>query len=306
MAATSHTQGLNTAFRFFRFALSHPSPLHNRIGAIGRFLLRQAHKRIVGRSLLINWEGLQLDVGVSSTSAAAAYYLGRPDWWEFDFLERFLRYGDTVVDVGANVGVYSLFMGKLVGPGGTVIACEPDPESAGALRANVVRNHLQHVEVVEAAVADKGGAVDFLSGLGTVSRIAADGGDHPSARVTLVTLDAVCRTCNPVFAKVDVEGFEDLVLRGANQLMQRGFPKVWQLEVDPHRTQQTASVAAELARFRYRCFVWNPGTHVLVPHTLGSSNANNVLAIADIGFVEQRLKKAAPLQAGQPGVLGTA
>jgi hypothetical protein len=156
------------------------------------------------------------------------------------------------------------------------------------------------------AVADKSGAVDFLSGLGTVSRIAADGGYHPASRVTLVTLDTLCRTSNPVFAKVDVEGFEDLVLRGAHEVMQRGFPKVWQLEVDPRRTQQTAALAAELARFGYLCFVWNPTTRALMSRALDTTSTNNMLAIADVEFVERRVNEVAPYQVGQSGVQGSA
>ena len=276
--------------RFLRVVLQHPSGIDNRLAALGRFLVRQTHKRVVGGPLIVRWEGMRLCIAPHSPSAAAAYYLGRPDWWEFDFLERFLRPADRVIDIGANVGVYALFMAKLVGPAGVVIACEPDPESVVALRENLVRNQLVHVRVAEAVVGDHEGAVQFMSGRGTQSRI-ANAAEDAAWTARLTTLDTVCRDDAPVFVKVDVEGFEDGVVRGARSLMQRGLPKVWQLEVDPGRAEQHARLAAALAEFGYRSFAWDPGARALRPCDLARPIGNNLLAIADVDFVDARVRQ---------------
>ena len=74
--------------RFLRVLLRHPG-VDNRLAALGRFVVRQTHKRIVGGPMIVRWEGMQLAVTPESTAAAAAYYLRRPDWWEFAFIERF-------------------------------------------------------------------------------------------------------------------------------------------------------------------------------------------------------------------------
>jgi len=273
---------------FVRFVLQHPSRINNRVGAFGRFLLRQTHQRIYGGPLIVAWEGLELHVEPNSTSAAAAYYLGRPDWWEFDFVERFLRPGDTAIDVGANVGVYSLFMAKMVGPTGTIIACEPDPENAAALYEHLQCNQLGQVQVVQAAIGEEEGTVGFLAGQRTVSRICPDADAAPS-RVRLTTLDDLSRGFSPVFVKVDVEGFEDGVVRGARTLMTRGLPKAWQLEIDPRRIEQTARLGLALGEFGYRSFTWNCKTRILQPQRPEETTGNNLLAIADINFVRSRL-----------------
>jgi FkbM family methyltransferase len=282
-----------TLSRFLRVVQRHPG-IDRRLAALARFVKRQTHKRIVGGELVVPWEGLQLAVAPDSPAAASAYYFGRPDWWEFDFLERFLRPGDTVIDVGANVGVYTLFLAKLVGPGGAVLACEPDAHNLAALRANLARNRLRQVEAVAAAVGDREGTVHFLSGRQTQSRIAATG-EPASATTTLVTMDGLCRGRSPVFAKVDVEGFEDAVLRGARGLMQRRLPRVWQLEVDPARGAQLARLAAALAATGYRCFTWRPGAGALVPCDIERASGNNLLALADVDFVTARTERQEPM-----------
>jgi FkbM family methyltransferase len=277
--------------RFLQLVLHHPSPIENRLSALRRFVFRQTRKRVSARPLIIPWEGMQLEVGPHARAAAAAYYLGRPDWWEFDFIERFLRPGDVAVDVGANVGVYSLFLAKQVGPSGIVVACEPDPENLAALVANLARNHLRHVRIVDAAIADHEGTVSFSAGRHTTSRI-ADSSAAATCRVRVTTLDALCAERRPLFAKVDVEGAEHLVLRGARALMAAGAPHVWQLEVDRGRHQQTDQLARELAAAGYRTHAWDPAAGALSPCPLDHPPGKNLLAVADPAFVEARVRSA--------------
>jgi FkbM family methyltransferase len=274
--------------RFLRVLLRHPG-VDNRLAALGRFVVRQTHKRVVGGPMIVRWEGMQLAVTPDSTAAAAAYYLRRPDWWEFAFIERFLRAGDTVADVGANVGVYTMFMAKRVGPGGRVIACEPDAENAGALHVNVAGNALSQVRLVQAAVGEREGTIGFLSGRRTQSRIGLDA-ESTDTTARLTTLDALCHDHPPVFVKVDVEGFEDAVVRGAAALMRAGFPKVWQLEVDPQRTAQQARLADALTAYGYACFAWEPHAGALRRRDLNEPGGNNLLAVADLDFVHARTR----------------
>jgi FkbM family methyltransferase len=277
--------------RFLQLVMHHPSPIDNRLAALRRFVFRQTRKRITAKPLIVPWEGMQLEVGPRARSAAAAYYLGRPDWWEFDFIERFLRPGDTAVDVGANVGIYSLFLAKQVGRHGTIVACEPDPENLAALTANLARNRLHQVRVVQAAVADYDGTVPFASGRHTMSRI-ADTGAAATCAVAVTTLDTLCAGTRPLYAKVDVEGVEHLVLRGARVLMAAGAPRVWQLEIDPHRHEQTALLARELRAAGYETFVWDAPAGVLCPRRLADPPGKNLLAIADPAFVDRRVRLA--------------
>lgn len=134
--------------------------------------------------------------------------------------------GMQVVDVGANIGYYSVLLASLVGPSGRVVACEPDPGNAGLLRRAVAENGFSHVTVVEAAVTG-------IEGRATLYQDTSWHGVHSLARentvnpgdgrvdVATVTLDALMRDmAAPVdFVKMDAQGAEADILRGARRLL---------------------------------------------------------------------------------------
>ena len=124
--------------------------------------------------------------------------------------------GAVALDVGANVGAYTLLLGRWVRPGGRVYAFEPAREAFDGLTRHVGLNGLgDDVTCVRAAAAARTGtallAVDGLSG---ANRLADEAGGE---RVETVTLDDFCRRegIRPSFIKIDVEGAELDVLRGA-------------------------------------------------------------------------------------------
>ncbi len=277
---------LHDVATFCRAAWRHQSPLPNRVRALGRFVYRQAHKRIVGKPLTIAWEGMTLEIPVDSTSASAAYYFGRQDAWEFAFLERFLRPGDSVADVGANVGVYTLFLAKLVGATGKVFACEPEPQNLERLRGNVQKNQLRQVEIVPAAIGAVAGEAHFLSGQDSVGHLT----DRPEGIVVpLQTLAATCAARPPIFVKVDVEGYEQGVIEGARGLMSAGMPLVWLLESPDFEEGSGRGELAGLASLGYDFFSFDPIRGVLVPSHPRDRNGNNHLAIRKGGQVAERL-----------------
>lgn len=140
--------------------------------------------------------------------------------------ERFLRCvgpGDTVFDVGAHAGYYTLLASFRVGAGGRVFAFEPDPRNARYLRGNVAVNERTNVHVEEAAVSDREGRSAFGGGSGTgTRRLTGDG----EMEVRTITLDGF-RSEHPVVPsviKVDVEGAEERLLRGARATLRGSRP----------------------------------------------------------------------------------
>ena len=116
--------------------------------------------------------------------------------------------GDLFLDVGANVGTYTVNAASLRA---SVIAFEPAHDTAALLRENVALNGYDDVEVVEAAIGAAEGAVHFTTGLDSVNRV----DDHGGAAVAMVMLGSVISDRTVAGMKVDVEGFEIDVLRGA-------------------------------------------------------------------------------------------
>jgi FkbM family methyltransferase len=192
----------------------------------------QVWKRVTGRPWDVAVSGsVRIRCHPDSTSASLVLYCGGlPDFHEMTFMRRYLRPGDAFLDVGANVGVYSLLAADLVGPDGRVEAVEPDATAAARLRENVARNGLLQVHVHECAAADRDGAVEFLQGRGTQNRISAglDAGERTS--VPAIRLDELIGARRFAMGKMDIEGAEPLALRGASPALAAANPPVWLLE----------------------------------------------------------------------------
>jgi FkbM family methyltransferase len=138
---------------------------------------------------------------------------------EVRVVKHLVRPGDICVDVGANVGFFTLLFARLVGPEGRVMAYEPVPANASALRANLALNGYDRVAVNEVAVGST--QSDLVLGLPTrESRSAATsghwtaGGTFGSVSARQVVLDDELRGLDVRLVKIDVEGMESSVLAG--------------------------------------------------------------------------------------------
>ena len=143
---------------------------------------------------------------------------------EYEAFRRIVRPGFTVLDVGANVGAYTVLFAQWAGPAGRVIAFEPAPASIAGLRRQLQLNGLAgRVDVVEAAVAGTVGTASFESdGASGANALGAGAGGAHTITVTTTTIDAFCaeRGLRPDVIKIDVEGAELDVLRGARRTLQ--------------------------------------------------------------------------------------
>lgn len=140
---------------------------------------------------------------------------------EASFLRALVRPGDAVVDVGANIGQITLQCARGVGPDGVVVAIEPHPRTCRFLRANVRLNELHNVRISCCAVQDSGGHATFTDQRADdENRLDVEG----SLEVPVMRLDELISAIglgNRSFRliKVDVEGAELLVFRGAETVL---------------------------------------------------------------------------------------
>lgn len=166
-----------------------------------------------------------------------------------------VRPGDTVIDAGANWGVHTLHLARLVGPQGRVLAFEPHPVVVEDLRWHVERNALTQVQIHAAALGDQPGTLPFILGESSKTSHFASSDEKPAAQV----VEVPCRTVDEVVAgagltslrlmKVDVEGAESRLLQGAEETLRRLRPA---LVVELHTPEQDLAVSALLTRHGYR------------------------------------------------------
>jgi FkbM family methyltransferase len=172
------------------------------------------------------------DADLSSTLEWQLWAFGR---YESHFAELFgllVRPGDRCVDVGANVGVHTVRMARLAGQDGEVIAIEPDPDVMRRARHNVTLNELVNVRLVQAAASYQRGETSlYRPGQWDTNRARASLLHHSyltgtTVTVPVVTVDDVCGDSRVALIKIDVEGHEDAVVRGAARIIDRDAPAV--------------------------------------------------------------------------------
>jgi FkbM family methyltransferase len=172
---------------------------------------------------------------------------------EVAIFERVLKPGDTVIEAGANIGAHTVALAKLVGPTGRVIAFEPQRLVFQTLCGNVAINSLANVDCRFAAVGAEAGEIvvpplppdnkNNFGGLGLGSYRTGD-------RVPVLTLDSLgISKCH--LLKIDVEGMEESVLRGAGELISTCQPIMY---IENDRKEHSAALIEHLLRLEYRLY----------------------------------------------------
>jgi FkbM family methyltransferase len=199
-------------------------------------------------------------------------------------LRRLLSPGMVAYDLGAAVGLYAMQMGRLVGPAGRVIACEPCPDVFPLLSENVSLNHLTNIQLVETAISDQCGTAPFavhgekhfragVSVGGTLTEL----GDKRTVPVRVCTLDTLIYGEGypvPQFLKLDIQRAEAAALRGAERLLREAAPK---FIISLHSEEQAGSVYSLLAAAEYSITVARNGRRVTsVEEAVGCSQEDFV------------------------------
>jgi FkbM family methyltransferase len=159
--------------------------------------------------------GLWWSVGAGNHSC----WLGTFDENRQRALARVMQPGDVFLDIGAHTGFFTLLGSRLVGPEGTVIAFEPLPRNVHFLRVHLATNDINNVRIVEAAVSDSAGEALFSEGPNSYTGELSRDGHIKVRTVTLDDLLANRLIPSASVVKVDVEGAELAVLRGAARLL---------------------------------------------------------------------------------------
>jgi FkbM family methyltransferase len=173
----------------------------------------------------------------------------------------FLGPGSVAIDIGANLGEWTVPFARAVGAAGRVLAIEPIPRSAAALEATLAANALRHAEVIGCAAGDRDGAAEFTvpivtsarSDTGT-ARIGPAQPGNEALRVPLRALDSLVAEHGLDrldLIKIDVEGHERLVLDGASAMLNRHRP-VLVIETGHEADGDRQAIHDRLQRLGYR------------------------------------------------------
>jgi FkbM family methyltransferase len=190
-------------------------------------LLRQVGGGM-GRRVIRTRRGFRLHVDLSEWIGQHIYLTGDYERPTSDLISALAGQGSTVVDVGANIGFFSLLASQCVGPAGRVLAFEPVPSTCGQLRANLQLNRVGNVKAYDLALANAGGTVTMHEGpsrnKGLSSMRAIEGATETRLVQAAAFDDLDLGDARIGLIKIDVEGAEQLVLEGMMRTLAKHRP----------------------------------------------------------------------------------
>ena len=246
--------------QWYGLALHHPGQW--RVHAALRRLLQVN----IDQEFEVQRQGLKWILNPSDFMQQDLFWLGIADRWELYHALRFIRADSVILDVGANIGYYSMMIASALGGRCEIHAFEPAEETHARLTRNIALNGLTCIRAHRVGLADVPGWARILRPAGNSGAAYLEGGGRETPVSTLdhfVREQALRRVD---FIKIDVEGLEERVLRGASEVLSRHRPMLL-VELQPLTLQRAGSSVSRLLELldAQGYEVWEPNWHRLVP-----------------------------------------
>lgn len=223
---------------------------------------------------------------------------------EIQFTTRFLKKDDVFIDIGSNIGLFSLHASPIVGKYGKVICFEPSNITFKRLQENITLNNFKNINAINSAVSNTNGQTNL--------QLASDGYDawnslaKPSRgdvlhteTIDCITFDTFMETCTNSqrisLIKIDVEGWEIPVLEGGKDFFMKESAPTVLIEFTDENAINAGYSCKDLYNlllsYGYTLFSYNANTNELIQEELRSEYPYvNLIATKDVNFVIQRIK----------------
>jgi FkbM family methyltransferase len=285
-----------------RAAASHPVNRHRKFKAVLEYGFVQIATRLVPGEICVEFPN-HTRLLVSPHMKGAAHYI-TPRLCEFEdmsFVMHFLRAGELFVDVGANVGAFTIMAAGVAGA--RVLAFEASPDTYEMLARNIRLNGFgDRVKAIHAAAGRNEGTTQFSIGLGTENYVTNGAAAGSSVTVKMTTLDRELAGNPPDLLKVDVEGFETEVFAGATGILRNPKLKAIIVERDNLGARygfDEEPLHREIRQCGFTGCKYEPFTRRL---TEAGEDARNIIYVRNFAAAGEILRTAKPYTLGDLSV----
>jgi FkbM family methyltransferase len=214
-----------------RWLLSHEEFRSHPIRVSRGVVSWEINKRLA-KNTVLELDGIKLIARPIDGNGRLISYFGAKFDPIFDFLKKSLQPGMVYVDVGANIGSHAINAARIVGEKGRVFAFEADPETHRILAKNIELNRLSNIILTQTCVSDNSGSVTFYKHKDSAKSSIVDRGEKTSVVLPADRLDSLIPSDIKIdILKIDVEGAELNVLRGAQKIFAERPPSIVIIEV---------------------------------------------------------------------------
>lgn len=279
-----------------RFIVNHPLNRSHQLRALARFVKWQIGSRLVPGAVVYDWvDGSKFLVRNGETGLTGNIYTGLHEFPDMAFVLHFLRPGDLFADVGANVGSYSILACAVAGARG--VAFEPIPSTYHRLVENIRLNHLEEcVSCIDKGVGSEPSKLTFTSDGDTINHALANGELCDNAvNVDVTTLDEHLHASTPSLIKIDVEGFETPVLKGAKRVLADVTLNAVIMELNGSGDRygfREGDIIDLMMSNGFRTYAYDPFVRKLTSLNGKNAESGNTLFVRDKAAVDARVSTA--------------
>lgn len=285
-------------FHTLRFITNHPLTTHHKLDALWRFTAWQIGSRLLpGKTAVKFVNDAKLLIGRGMKGVTGNVYTGLHEFGDMAFILHCLRPEDTFVDVGANVGSYTILAGASIGA--KCIAAEPVPSTFAHLMDNIRFNNIQdRADARNIGVGDRDGRLTFTADSDTSNHVLTDteAGTHTDTiTVPIQSLNSLCEGSTPAIIKIDVEGFESRVITGGSDTLAHNDLLAVIMELNGLGARygyDDKTLHRQMLDFGFNIFTYDPFGRKLTPLAELNEACDNMLYIKDVDRVAKRLREA--------------
>jgi FkbM family methyltransferase len=284
---------MKSLINIINFIFTHPLSRRNKFEALKRFLYYQISKLVNPYPILYSFtDKTKLIVEKEMNGATGNIYCGLHEFEDMSFLLHFLRPEDLFVDVGANIGSYTILASGHIGC--KTFAFEPIPFTYKRLLNNLYINQLQEkVNSFNQGIGSERKKVAFTIDMDTMNSVELNGINGRTMDIQIESLNHVLKYENPSLIKVDVEGYEMEVINGASEILSNQHLKAVILELNNAGEKYGFSVNEvheKMLKYGFLPFHYDPFQRSI--SSLPSFGNQNTLYLRDVEYVKIRLSHA--------------
>ena len=287
-------KNIKTLIGFIVNPFVHPFAKKHVLKTFYRILRWQIVSRFKFQSIETWINNLKVECRKGDTGFTGNLYYGLMEYEDMSFVAHLLDHSDTFIDVGSNLGSYSLISGGVCGS--LTYSLEPSTETYHRLLRNIKINNLDNVSCLNIGAGDKEGSFLFTNSKGPENHLIVndnnDNNDGDLVKINVKKLDSLNFNANPTFIKIDTEGFELSVLKGAVNILKLDSMIGILIEINGNNMRYDKTnleILNLLEELNYYPYSFNPFTKVLIKLN-ELTFTGNTLFIKNIQAASRKIK----------------
>jgi len=282
-------------FKILKFIVEHPLNKGRKIKSLIRFISWQILSRIFYNKKKFKWiDGSKLIAYRGESAITGNLYTGILELNDMGFLLHFLDPKDVFVDVGANSGAYTVLASKVIGS--KSISIEPIEKSLKRIKEHLEINNIEHlVDLHNCGIGKEEGKLFFTNDNDSTNHVVFESLDKHTSLCKIKTLNSLLNKKNSYVLKIDTEGFEYNVLKGADKILNRGDVIALIIELNGSGKSYGFTdndVHIKLLSYGYFPIHYNPFLKTIEKNNLIKFDSSNVIYIKDINQAKLRCAKS--------------